>query len=110
MHVDYINRIRPNYRTVRLSFSKLVRISGNRYPPILKVHLKNDQRGTFQMILMRSFCVFFPNFLYKSIYCGYPFELHRQVGAIQMGTHNICLYNEVDKKVHWLLSEDYGIT
>ena len=25
-------------------------------------------------------------------------ELHRQVDAIQMGTHNICLYKEVDKK------------
>ena len=28
--------------------------------------------------------------------CGYSFELHRQVDAIQMGTHNICLYKEVD--------------
>ena len=25
------------------------------------------------------------------------FELHRLVDAIQMGTHNICLYKEVDK-------------
>ena len=25
------------------------------------------------------------------------FELHRQVDAIQMGIHNICLYKEVDK-------------
>ena len=30
--------------------------------------------------------------------CGYPFELHHQIDAIQMGTHNICLYKEVDKK------------
>ena len=29
---------------------------------------------------------------------GYSFELHRQVDAIQMGTHNICLYKDVDKK------------
>ena len=29
--------------------------------------------------------------------CGYSFELLRQVNAIQMGTHNICLY-KVDKK------------
>ena len=28
----------------------------------------------------------------------YSFELHRQVDAIQMSTHNICLYKEVDKK------------
>ena len=30
--------------------------------------------------------------------CGYSFELHRQVDAIQMSTHNICLYKEVKKK------------
>ena len=29
---------------------------------------------------------------------GYSFELHRQVDAIQMRIHNICLYKEVDKK------------
>ena len=50
------------------------------------------------MILMRCYCVFFfSDFLYKSIGCVYSFELHRQVNAIQMGTHNICLYKEVDK-------------
>ena len=27
----------------------------------------------------------------------YSFELHRQVDAIQMGAHDIWLYNEVDK-------------
>ena len=42
--------------------------------------------------------MFFPDFLYKSICCGYSFELHRQVDAIQMGSHNICLYKQVDKK------------
>ena len=44
------------------------------------------------------YAIFFSDFLYKSIYCGYSFELHRQVDASQMGTHNICLYTEVDKK------------
>ena len=53
---------------------------------------------TYQIMLMRCVCVVvFSDFLYKSIYCGYSFELHRQVDAIQMGTHNICLYKEVDK-------------
>ena len=37
-------------------------------------------------------------FLYKNICCGYAFELHRQVDAIQMGAHNICFYKEVDKR------------
>ena len=41
---------------------------------------------------------FLSDFLYKGICCGYSFELHRQVDAIQMSTHNICLYKEVDKK------------
>ena len=38
------------------------------------------------------FCVFvffFSDFLSKSIYCA---------STIQMGTHNICLYKEIDKK------------
>ena len=46
------------------------------------------------MMIMRSFS----DFLYKGIYWGYSFELHRQVDAIQMSTHNICLYKELDKK------------
>ena len=28
----------------------------------------------------------------------YSFELHQQGNAIQMGTHNVCLYKEEDKK------------
>ena len=42
--------------------------------------------------------MFFSDFLYKGICCGYSFELHRQVDAIQMSIHNICLYKEVKKK------------
>ena len=44
------------------------------------------------------FCVFSYGFLCKSICYGYSSELHRQVDAIQMGTHNICFYKEEDKK------------
>ena len=53
---------------------------------------------TYLMMLMRCFCAFSSDFLYKSICCGYLFELHQQVDAIQIGTHSICLYKEVDKK------------
>ena len=35
---------------------------------------------------------FFSEYFYKRICCGYSFELYQQVNAIQMGTHNICLY------------------
>ena len=51
------------------------------YPPILRVHLKKDQRRTYLMMLMQCFF-------------GFGF---RQVDAILMGTHNICFYKEVDK-------------
>ena len=44
------------------------------------------------------FMPFVSEFLYKSICCGYSFELHRQVDAIQIGTHSICLYKEVAKQ------------
>ena len=41
---------------------------------------------------------FFSDFLYKGICCEYLFELHRHVDAIQMSTHNISLYKEVNKR------------
>ena len=56
------------------------------------------------MMLMQCYCIlfffffFFFDFLYRSICCGNSFELHPQVDAIQMGTHNIFLYKEEDKK------------
>ena len=44
------------------------------------------------------FCRFFvSDFLSKSTCSWYSFELHQQVDAIQMGTHNIYHYEEVDK-------------
>ena len=89
--------IRPNYHTGRLGFSKLLGalISGkiSIYLPVLRIPCK-DQEKTYLMMIMR----FFSDFLYKGICCGYSFELHRQVNAIQIDTHNICLYKEVDKQ------------
>ena len=46
------------------------------------------------MVLL--FIIFFIKANY--LCCGYSLELHQQVHAIQMDTHNICLYKEVDKK------------
>ena len=43
--------------------------------------------------------VLFSLLLYKGICCGYSFELHRLVDAIQMSSHNICLYKENQKKI-----------
>ena len=49
-------------------------------------------------ILFFSIFFFIFYFFHKNICCRYPFELHRQVDAIQMGTNKICLNKEVDKK------------
>ena len=44
--------------------------------PMLRVHLKKiESAKDYQMMLMLCFSVF-PDFLYKSICCGYSFELH----------------------------------
>ena len=69
---------------------------------LLRVHYKKKERS--EKDLFDIDYAIFSDFLYKRICCGYSFELHRQVDAIQMSTHNICLYKEVDKKVHCLLS------
>ena len=39
-------------------------------------------------------------YFFIGICCGYPFELHPLVDAIQMSTHNICFYKENQKKWH----------
>ena len=65
------------------------------YLPAKDTLLKKSHKKPCLMIIMRFF---FSNFIYKGICCGYLFELHRQVDAVQMSTHNICLYKEVKKK------------
>ena len=46
-------------------------------------------------ILNDALTILFSGF-YKSICCGYSFELPRLVEAIQTSSHNICFYKEVD--------------
>ena len=62
---------------------------------LTKDTLKNKYQQRPYLVFMR---VFFLLIFFIKTCCGYSFELHRQVDAIQMGTHNICLYKEVDKK------------
>ena len=63
------------------------------------VHLKKkDQQRSYVIMLMQCICVFSSNFLCKSIWHGHSFEMHHQVNAIQMSTHKIWLYEEVDKR------------
>ena len=81
---------------MHLGFSKLLGtlIRGKICIDLLRIPYKKDQKTTYLMMIMR----FFSDFLYKCICCGYSFESHRQVDAIQMSTHNMCLYKKVDKK------------
>ena len=106
-----VYRIRPNYRTVRLSFSKLLgTLTCDKICIyLLRIHYKKMRKGHLMMI-MRFFFPDFLYFLFKSICCGYSFELHRQVDAIQMSTHNICLYKEVKKKKTLAVIWIYGMT
>ena len=56
--------------------------------------IKEDQKNIYLMMIMQ----FFSDFLHEGICCGYSFDMHWQIDAIQMSTHNICLYKGVDKK------------
>ena len=87
--IGSIYRIRPNYCTVHLGFSKLLGtlICGKICIYLLRIHYKKkDQKKD----LFDDDYVIVSDFLYKGICCGHSFELHRQVDAIQMSTHNIC--------------------
>ena len=65
------------------------------YPPTI-----NETRSVNDLFngayVMFFFFFFFHDFLFKSICCGYSFELHQQVDAIQMGTTTYVY--KVDKK------------
>ena len=80
---------------MRLGFSKLLGTlsCGKICIYLLRIRYKKDQKRTYQ-----DDYAIFSDFLYKGICYGCSFELHRQVDAIQMSTHNICLYKEVKKK------------
>ena len=73
------------------------------YPPtISETRSANDLfNGAYAVFFF--FFFFFLIFFLKAYVVDT--QLHRQVNAIQMGTHNICLYKEVDKKY-----TDYRIT
>ena len=62
------------------------------YPPILRVHRSAKDSSNDTCV------IFFSDFLYKSMCCGYSFEMHRQVDAIQMSTHDIytCCNQKLD--------------
>ena len=66
---------------------------------LIRAHFKERSAEDFIRSIFNAACaMLFSDFLYKSICCGYSFE----VEAIQMSTHNICFYKEVDKSMRRL--------
>ena len=90
MYLKY--RIPSNYRTVRLSISKILGKLVVKYVPTynkstLKKSAKDLSNDAYAMFFFFFFFfVFVSDFLHKSIFCGYSFELYQQVDAIQMDT------------------------
>ena len=65
---------------------------------LLRAHLEETSAEDFmRSIFNDAYAILFSDFLYKSICCGYSFELPQPVEAIQTSTHNKCFYKEVDK-------------
>ena len=89
-------RIRHNYHCVLRCFKIIGKTCGKICIYLLSVQFKKKDQHRTHLMMFMQFC--FSYFLYKSICCGFAYELHRQVSAIQMATYNICLYKEVDKK------------
>ena len=86
---NMLYRIRSNYRTY--PYKRTVKKSRS---------LLDYGKCTFSLLLDKSICCEYSFELHRQgICCGYSFELHRLVDAIQMSTHNICLYNENQKKI-----------
>ena len=78
-----------------LGFSKLLEklVVNN----LLRAHFKERSAEDFMRSIFNDiYTILFSDFLYKNIRCGYLFELPQLVEAIQMSTHNICFYKEVE--------------
>ena len=56
---------------------------------LLRIHFK---KRSVKDLFDDIYAFFLSDFLYKSICCGYPFESHQQINAVQMGTHYMGCY------------------
>ena len=79
-------RIRPNYRTVCLGFSKALGKLAVKYPPNKDSSTEDFMRSIFTDAYAILFSVFFIE--------AYVVDTRY---SIQMSTHNICFCKEVDK-------------
>ena len=87
----------PNYRTMRLDVSQSLGKFVVKYvSTYTKGTLKKDQQRTYLKMFL---CFFYSDFLYKAYVVGTHLNCINKLMQFkwQMGTHNICLYKEVDK-------------
>ena len=90
-------RIRPNYRTVCLGFSKLLgKLALKCFCAYLGYTLK---KRISKGLIWWCLCYFFWLSFEKHMLWVLIWILHRQVDAIQMSTHNICLHKEETKSI-----------
>ena len=92
-------RIRPNYRTVRLGFSKLLGtlICGKICIYLLRIHYKKDQKKD----LFDDDYVIVSDFLYKGICCGHSFDASTsRCNSNEYPQH--MLLKRSKEKLHWL--------
>ena len=68
------------------------------YPPILRVHLKTDQRKTYILLFNNAYAMFGVVFFFLLIIFIKAYVVGTHLSCIDKGTHNICLYKEVDRK------------
>ena len=103
-------RIQPNYRNVRLDFSKILEKPCGKICTYLYEGYtlrKKDWQRTYQWHLCDVFLLFFFSvffffsffliFFMTTYVVGTHLNCIWQVDAIQMGIHNIYIYKEVDK-------------
>ena len=66
---------------------------------LITAHIRiSAQSRNFVVIKLQTVYFLFCLLLYKGICCGYTFELHRLVDAIQMSIHNMCFFKGNQKK------------
>ena len=63
---------------------------------LITTHTPKSAQSSNSVAFRLRQCTFY--LLYKGICCGYPFELHQLVNAIQMSIHKICYYKDNQKK------------
>ena len=66
---------------------------------LITAHTPISTQSSCYMVFRLQSVHFYP-FFYKSICCGYLFELPQQVEAIQISSNNICFYEDQKKVSH----------